>query len=378
MVGRYKKHLEEISEMLGIGRFVKKKLGLGRKNLKVESMLKKCLARMENIDSRLTETEGRQREMLTQINLNLKEYHQGNFFNQIALACPKDGRVLLHMPWNDPDCNAINLERRPSGQLCFPAPGLSDKKPVFVVTIPKSGSHLLLHTLIHLGFTSDNPKGHKVTSQPPDDHGVPEKVYRKIPPPLKERLMRARGTISVTHVTGDEGSIYVYRNKKILLAIRDLRYVAVSTCRWRINQGLFAMPDQKNGFFPANSELSSSLMLDFFKENHFQGILASARTYTKARREPFIRLVRFEEMVSSDREVMRPSAEAIAEVAECSLEEVFQALEKTSGKKTATYSGQLSRLGDFWTQEVEDRFIELGGDVLNERLGYNRHYTPKS
>jgi len=415
--------------VLGIGRFVKKKLG--RKNLKIESMLKECLAHMENIDSRmqgfdsqmqgfdsqmqgfdsqmqgldsqmqgldsqmqgldsqmqgfdsrLTEAEGRQREMLTQINLNLKEYHQGNFFNQIALACPKEGLVRLYMPWNDPDRNTINMERQPSGQLSFPTTPLNaaDKKPVYVVTIPKSGTHVLLHALMRLGFTSD-----EVTFNPFDviDYIVPynaevsKTVSHKFPYSLGARL-RPNGTVTVGHVT-DAGSIYAaHRDDKILLAVRDLRLVAVSFCRWVIHLGFFAVSDENSGHFPANSELDSSLMLDFFKKDFFQGVLAATRSYIWIRQEPFIRLVRFEELVSPDREVMRPSAEAIAEVAECSLEEVFQALEKTNGEKTATYSGQLSQLGNFWTQEVEDRFIELGGDVLNERLGYSRRYMPKS
>ena len=46
-------------------------------------------------------------------------------------------------------------------------------------------------------------------------------------------------------------------------------------------------------------------------------------------------------------------------------------LNPTFSKNTLTKSGQRTNINEYWNEEVESKFCELGFDKLNHQLGYN-------
>lgn len=382
--------------MFGFGRFIKKRSEKCRAWL-----LRPIIKEMEARFSEATKTAevnylsvmGSAMEpinaKLERLEATLTEYHQAGFFNQIALANQKEGPVVLSIPWNRNQRKIFQLERPAPGRLTFLPPAQSGQKPVFIVTLPKSGTHLLSCALNLLGFSEarisfesgllhdgrgPRPSGRDIADIMSDDAIRRDVVF---PYPLMVNL-GADGYQFLAHVAEAEVLRLVHRDDQIILSIRDLRSLAVSYLRWSARTNQLALEETPGKSFPANHELRSEFLLKFFSSGMAVFLINTARTAVEIMNEPFVRLVRFEEITSPDRNIMRKSAEAVAEVIQRPLEDVFQALEAAIGRETGTYSGQTSELGDFWTQAVEDRFVELGGDVLNEQLGYSRHYKPKS
>ncbi len=88
-----------------------------------------------------------------------------------------------------------------------------------------------------------------------------------------------------------------------IIVLRDLRVVVVSHFRWLVRQGFITMPDKIEGELPANSDLSGSLLLDYLNGPHRPVLFGFVEAWAQISNDPFVRLVRFEEMVSPDREV---------------------------------------------------------------------------
>src|SRR5581483_9920851 len=57
---------------------------------------------------------------------------------------------------------------------------------------------------------------------------------------------------------------------------------------------------------------------------------------------------------------------------ETSPDDIANVLSRTIGKRTLTYSGNRSKVEDYWNEEVERWFRKLGGVELNKLLGYDR------
>ena len=305
--------------------------------------------------------------MLREIALNLRDFHQANLYNQIALSNQKAGRVTLYTPWSTTECKNFTLERFGSGELSVTAPstgGMEARKALHIVTIPKSGTHLISQTLKNLGYSN-----------------AIEILPYPCPYPLATSL-HSNGTVSFIHIedichrkdyfrTVHDGSTFIF-------GIRDLRFVVVSLCRWMVKLGKLPINGHTTHVFPANSEITSDLLLALFEHIDLKKIIfESLELFLSIMNGASVRMVRFEDMISPEPDIRQEPIAAIAEATGFSLEEVSYALETAYGHKTVTYTGQFSELGDFWTQGVEDRFVAAGGDILNEKLGYSRHYSPK-
>ena len=370
--------------MFGVGRFVKKNLSgiFGRDTSTSTPKLKDMESKMDNLGVKLADLEAK-----------LDAYHRANFFNQIALANQKEGPVVLYMPWNPTDRKTLCLERVAPGRLSFNPVGDQGKKPIHIITLPKSGTHLLMLVLTNLGF-SPSDIGSEPTGAPSyacgemntlvsdqrkavyPDLGDEKRFVYVFPYPLMAGLS-SNGVYYASHVNEAASLRWAHHHEKILLSVRDLRDVTVSFLRWFIRLGQIPMPGKPGDYFPTTNDLTSDLLLNYLNGIPLNLPFSFAEAYIKILNDPFVRLVKFEEMTSPDLEIMRKPAEAIAEVTECPLEEVLKVMASANGRETRTFSGRHSKLGDFWTQEVENKFIELGGDILNEQLGYSRHYTPK-
>jgi hypothetical protein len=385
--------------MFGFGRFIKKKSS---------QIFEKCAQHLARHLTRELATSGfgshgiflekslqEMRELSGQLKTiedQMTEYHRAAFLNQITLANKKnnDDSVILYIPWSHNQRSTFFLERSALGELTFRPAVKSNRKPVFVVTLPKSGTHLVAQILSILEYQysgvifdshiiHDNRRLGTIKKLDAAEGVAYTKANRDTDfrYPLMVNLSQ-NGYYYQSHVADAEALRLAHKDGKILLSVRDIRYLMISCFRWAIRSNQMSFENVVGRARLASNEIQSVHLLKFFNAGMAQFLLATAKTAVEVINEPFVRLVRFEEMVSHDLDVMRKSAESIADVTEMPVENIFQAMEQANGQQTSTYSGKLSELGDFWTQEVEDKFIELGGDVLNEQLGYSRHYTPGS
>jgi hypothetical protein len=110
----------------------------------------------------------------------------------------------------------------------------------------------------------------------------------------------------------------------------------------------------------------------YLATNSADFLFGMARECLSLKDESYI--VRFEQLASDNPRGKTESAQSICAATGCSLDQVLDAIEKAYGESTLTFSGSLSRLEDLWSEEAERLFVEHGGDVLNEQLGYPRQY----
>jgi hypothetical protein len=298
----------------------------------------------------------------------LKEWQKASFYNQIALANTTHGPFTLLTPWST-GCKRMSLERLESKTICFTTPPAQNKfkNPIFVTTIPKSGTWLIGNILKVLGLQnvingvggSDGFPCYPVAGDN-ERLSLPYEVYSSLIQP---------GQFILSHIGDPEIIAWSHRNDDILLSLRNPRAATISYLRY-VNPVEGKIPGQKF-FTPAQ-------LVHFIKSSpemrvlHVVLITASIiQNFSK------IHTVRFEELTSKDRNDMKPSVESIAKVTGLPDEEIYQAIAKSLGANSLTYSGSLSQLDGIWTQEVEDAFVACGLDVLSEKLGYPRHYSPK-
>jgi hypothetical protein len=185
---------------------------------------------------------------------------------------------------------------------------------------------------------------------------------------LQEKLVLP-GQYMMGHILGNDLYNFIGKNE-LLISVRDLRFMLVSQERMRSGIKM--------------EEVTPQLLLARLRENKFIGfkeLLDRAQSFLPLMDK--IPVLRFEELIAKDREKARPSINALAQVTECSPEEVFESRDKniySTAKNTSTglstYTGHFSEIDKVWTLEVEEAFISLGGDIINEQLGYSRFYTP--
>lgn len=321
----------------------------------------------------------------------MREYHQAHLCNQIALANNAEGPVVLYTPWNTTSDGTWNtgsktllLERHASGCLSFiPDDGKNATKPVYIMTVPKSGTHLIQQVFLNMGFTqgSISFKGNDIFIDYRNVNNKKDYLFKSeqstLPYPLIVNLT-SPGNVYAGHVANPDHVRLVHRNDKILMSVRDLRVSLVSYVRMIVYaKSLFKELGEKEKGFPVNSELTSELFSTHWNTPYFDEVFSSAKNCVELMNEPFVRVLRFEELTSTDPEILKKPAEAIAEIAECSVTKALALLQEANGQKTNTYTGHFSELGNFWNQDVENKFIEFGGDIINEQLGYSRHYNPQ-
>lgn len=337
--------------MFGIGRYIKRNILRKRKfSYTITNHENKSLFHLENSNT---------------FQSQLKAYFRANLFNQIALANPKPGTIVLYTPWDEHP--TFHLERLDSSHLSFNKTPGKFSRPVRIFSMPKSGTHIITATLKNLGFLDS-----KITfpwmNRIRDDRSQSSLIH-SIPQSLMVNL-QLPGTFQWGHIADlDSNTICnLHGTDKIILCIRDLRTAIVSFLRWRVALRLKR--------YPNNNDVTEKAILDFlYTEYDVDFLFKSAAGLLKILHEPFVRLVRFEEMIQPTRNGRKNSIEAIADAIDCPLEDVYQAVEQVLGHKTETYSGKTSALDGYWTQKVENKFIALGGDVINEQLGYSRSYV---
>jgi hypothetical protein len=273
----------------------------------------------------------------------------------------------------------IFLDSQDNYCLQLPDKNKNHLQPLFHCSQPKAGTHLVNEILSLLGYWYSrdiNGFGEDwvlpITGQTQYE-AMFHSLFVKIPYDYMLDLLRP-GQFLIGH---SAASCFtgVPQEKTILYSIRDLRYATISNARYMVKIAANAMN------YPDPTE---NLLMRWFAPESVKGSYMNTKDgYYDfvARQIPLLNrahVVRFEDITSPDSFMQSPSLQAIAKATGCDSNMVKTALGQALRVKTMTYTGKLSTLNGVWTEQVEAKFKELGGDVLNERLGYPREFTPES
>ena len=297
----------------------------------------------------------------------LDELLQGVLANQIILSSMTGVEKTICIPGSSQTRLRLSVDKQ--GRLCFkcPAPDLLARPQLFVNTLPKSGTYFIGGILSALGYQDIEIQSHPndffdYREKSNDDKLFFRRNYKVALPYTAQVGLVLPGQYLLSHIDEPTFRSSIGQNRA-LLSIRDLRYSFISAFRFN-----YFRNNQVHADILTSANLCDAIKspLGKFIINIAKGMVALKDDFP---------VIRFEDLISRDIKTVEPALRVISDATASSMEAVFEAQKKVLDTETHTYSGQHSRMGDFWTPEVEELFVSAGGDVINEELGYPREYT---
>ncbi|HEV8002328.1 MAG TPA: sulfotransferase domain-containing protein [Planctomycetaceae bacterium] len=240
---------------------------------------------------------------------------------------------------------------------------------VVVVSIPKSGTYLVAELLKALGYRWTGM--HLAETAYTDYSGSQLQEARENPgrfarsEPLSVSLTRIHaGEFAVGHLPFKPEVVEAVRPFKRLFVTRDLRSALISYMRFMQTTGRLGAPHLAWYSIPDLRQrcqvflrTSASYMLHRF----YEGMIGWSNLDGTLH-------VRFEELTDDTSQGVGTieSAATFLGVPNCDARAI---LRTSLSRETITKSDGLTRLEDYWSDEAEKRFIEIGGVELNARLG---------
>jgi hypothetical protein len=240
---------------------------------------------------------------------------------------------------------------------------------VIVVSIPKSGTYLVAELLKVLGYRWTGM--HLAEAAYTDYSGSALEEARQDPgrfarnEPLSASLGRIHaGEFAVGHLLFKDEAIQATKPFKRLFLTRDLRSALISYMRFMQTTGRlgarqlawYSIPDLRRRCH-VFLQTSAPYMLKRF----YEGMVGWSRLDGTLH-------VRFEDLMN-EAQIATRAIESVAEflgVPNCDAQSVLQS---SLAAETITKSDGVTRLDDYWSDEAEKRFVEIGGLSLNARLG---------
>lgn len=287
--------------------------------------------------------------------LDVKIYSSKEVFSDVALRCNKPIYSL-----ND--------------ELCFEFASLQGAPKVVVNTIPKSGTYLFAKLFESLGVVN---AGVHLSSAFVQDFRfesletiIENSARFKQDLPLQRSINLLRpGQFAVGHIDFNPETASILKKAKHFFIVRNLRTVMVSFLRFSVD------PRRKDTKLAEKySELSGAQLMSAF-------LKAEGGNYLKKRIAPIlpwhgksqVLTLRFEDIAGENgveaqvnclnlicKQIKMPAPEDV---------KAFMA-SNVLGKKTRTWTGKLSMIEDYWSDEVEAIFSSLGGIEMNRLIGY--------
>ena len=148
---------------------------------------------------------------------------------------------------------------------------------------------------------------------------------------------------------------------KKVFTCRNLRYTLISHMRWLPRAGVkpqpwFNLPD------------GPKKMLAYVKDPGLNHLIA-VREKIKWLKEDVV-LIRFESLVNAEWDEQYATLDKLSNY--LGVHPDYDRVLEEVGKKTMTSTGKLSTLDQYWNDELEEWFIENGGNTLNKKLGYEK------
>ena len=259
-------------------------------------------------------------------------------------------------------------------RLYFDYRKISNRPKVILNTIPKSGTYLYSKLFEELGYYNT---GIHLSSESVQDFRFEtlESIvsdaerFRVFLPLYRSRNLLHSGQFSVVHLDCTEETVNLLSDMTLFFAIRDLRSVMVSFMR------LFLDPRKKNNKSAKKYEglHGSDLMLRFLEQEGGSYLTNRIGPIVPWVDNPNVEVLRFEHIAGiSGKEPQLQSFNRIAARLEVNIpDEPGKFLKnKVLGQRTRTWTGSLSIYKEYWSDQVEEKFKELGGVNYNIRLGY--------
>ena len=334
---------------------------------------------VKSISRKLDRLEETQASLLLKIQETVGRATECSLLNQVSLLNKSSGGVMLHIPGGPKE--RVLFEITKDGRLCFKRPGDSNRhrRRIFVTTMPKSGTYYIGAILTSLGF--ENIHVHAGDAYFTDTRWLDDEEY-EISGPLMNECNVALSYVAQTELVmpgqyllghmSAEVIGEIHEKKGYLLGIRDVRRALVS---WVSRRKFLVEQFQARHFNTEPSGPLTAAELGEYLRTEGAAAIYFATECVAMLQDALV--VRFEELSARDRIKSANSVLSIAEATGCTEDEVFAALHQGYGMEGGTYSGGTgtARFGAVWTAENEGLFVDLGGDIINEALGYERNYT---
>ncbi|MDR1243424.1 MAG: hypothetical protein LBM00_11700 [Deltaproteobacteria bacterium] len=311
---------------------------------------------------------------------DISSYFNAVLSNQLALSAATEGNIIIHTPWYARKFFYLDKYK---GSLCFGRTTTSEKKDkIFILSIPKSGTYFLGLIFNKLGFERSPIHGGSGgygdwRGLSTEERAETSGKYSVIMPYTTQYQLVMPGQYLMSHIHDEKSIDFLRQNfDKVLFSIRDLRSVFISHLRH-----LLFLPNKKIlGQAIDETYCTTEQLQKYFltPPGDFSIIVQAAILTSKIINEKSVNVVRYEELVSHDRDKMSNSLKAISKVSGCLQEEVFQAVENSEGQETWTFFNEHSNPHKIWDDTIENLFKKHGLDVLNEKLGYSREYVEVS
>jgi hypothetical protein len=245
---------------------------------------------------------------------------------------------------------------------------------VCLITQPKAGTYLVAKLLVKLGLVNTEVHVDRLGFSDYRHKSIVEmqadylKFTTHIPIEVSAGLT-ATGQFIVGHLEYEPHSIAATRHLRRILLIRNARDCLVSCMRF------FEIPgraETKPKIWMTMSEGPDRLQA--FLDQWGADLIPYMRGVLGWMKEPDVLVVRFEELMGDmGPGIQRRTLEAIAQQVGVSTSQDLVSLfaRDVVGKPTKTYSGARSETRRYWDEQVEMRFVRLGGDALQRDLGYS-------
>jgi len=261
--------------------------------------------------------------------------------------------------------------------LAWPKTNKLIKNKAIIISIPKAGTYLAAELLTNIGIVS---AGLHVSLIHLEDYRFytyndlanRDEVFRTIPLYMTSAIIQS-GQFIVGHIPYSIEAENMLLNYRRIFVYRNLRDTIVTTYRGDTTDKR-GTPEMRSILAIENQSKRMSKYLEIFGESLFKDIKDIAQW---SKRDVF--KLQFETLMGDfgkekQHECMKDLCTYLG--TETSPDDIANVLSRTIGKRTLTYSGNRSKVEDYWNEEVERWFRKLGGVELNKLLGYDREASP--
>ena len=263
----------------------------------------------------------------------------------------------------------ISEDLRP---LAWPKKGASSNK-VMVCSIPKAGTYFISEILKFIGIESTHLhlwmsgfSDYRFASLK-EFREESEKFTRNIPLKVAVKLI-ASGQFAVGHIPCTDDTKEILSDFKKIFLCRNLKDAAVSYMRFLESTGRLGWHEINPRICPTNTEKMIKYFYNFGKR-----FLNQCRDMLGWLDEGDVLKIKFEELYGDygterQKEIIVGLCDFIN--SRNRVEDINSFMEHIKSVPTGTSSGLRTKREIFWDEEIEKRFISLGGDRINSVFGY--------
>ena len=285
-------------------------------------------------------------------------------YSMISIASASK-KTSLFLP--DGTQHLYDVEKEANGGICFRSTEGNGRPPVFIVTLPKSGTYFLGKIIEELGYANVHIHSGRDAFHDYRNRNLKEQMDSylnfsvMLPYILQIQLVRS-GQYLLGHLPYECAPLL--ESKSLFLMIRDMRYVLLSALRFLQRREYYK---NRNWFYRGNTE--EALFLFMCDDSAKQFIQSGIQMIEWCKLRP-ASVIRYEYIIDETNEYFLTTVKRLADMLAIPYTEVLSARERAAGQQTHSYSGKPSQLAGIWSDRIEEKFHELGGEKINYELGY--------